>query len=95
MLAVVNWGEIAYITERTYGRDKPGDVLEAIDQLPIQIAEADRDTALLAARLKAGGGIAYADCFAAGLAQRDNADVATGDPELADVASEVDILWLA
>jgi predicted nucleic acid-binding protein len=47
-----------------------------------------------AARLKAGGGISYADCFAIATAQRYQAPLFTGDPEIIDWAGDVEVIDL-
>ena len=49
-----------------------------------------------AAELKALGGLSYADCFAASLAQELDATLVTGDPEFAGLEKEglIRVLWL-
>ena len=93
-LSVINWGEVRYITHRVYGEAKALEVVQAIDELPVEIIEATREVTAQAARLKARGGLAYADCFAAGLAILAQGEVLTGDPEFERVASDVPIRWL-
>ncbi len=95
-LSVVNLGEIAYIVERERGAAKTQEVLARIDELPISICETDRRLTLAAAHLKARYPIAYADCFAAALAQEKEAALVTGDPEFKDagVDAEVALMWL-
>lgn len=95
LLSVVNWGEVDYITRRLYDRDTADEVLAAIDELPIEVRDADRSLGRAAARFKARGGLSYADCFAAGLAHRVDGSVATGDPEFEQVEGEIDILWIS
>ncbi|MBP9665121.1 MAG: PIN domain-containing protein [Pyrinomonadaceae bacterium] len=48
----------------------------------------------MAAGYKAGGGISYADCFAAALAKQTNATLITGDREFKKLESEITIEWL-
>ena len=93
-LSVVNWGEVVYITQRVYGDEKASEVVQAIDELSIEVVEATRAVTAQAARLKARGGLAYADCFAAGLAVLWQGEVLTGDPEFEQVAADVPIRWL-
>lgn len=95
LLCVVNWGEIDYIVRRTYGPDEVERVHAAIEQLPIRLVNVDRDLAEEAAWLKARGGIAYADCFAAGVARVEEGVVLTGDPEFTAIEDEVSVQWLA
>ncbi len=95
-LNVVNLGEIAYIVERERGFSKTQETLARIDELPISICETDRRLALAAAHLKARYPIAYADCFAAALAQDKDAALVTGDPEFKNTGAdaEVSLVWL-
>ncbi len=94
LLSLINWGEIAYATMRIRGEEKAEALLQAIDELPIALINADRPLTREAARLKARGGISYADCFAAGLARLKEGDVVTGDPEFEVVEDVVPILCL-
>jgi ribonuclease VapC len=91
---VVNWGEVLYITERVYGADKADAVEAVMDDLPIEIVDADRVLTREAARLKVDGGLAYADCFAAGLALMADGEVVTSDPEFEAVEDRVAVRWL-
>lgn len=91
---VVNWGEVLYITERAYGTDKADEVEAVMDDLPIEIVNADRALTREAARLKVDGGLAYADCFAAGLALVADGEVVTGDPEFEAVEDRVAVRWM-
>jgi predicted nucleic acid-binding protein len=94
LLSTVNWGEVLYITRRVYGPDDEDAVCQALDDLPVALVSATRERVRAAARLKAEGGMAYADCFAAGLALDEGALLATGDPEFAGVADRIDIRWV-
>jgi len=96
LMCVVNLGEVMYIEERERGPDHAREVLAGIDELPIDIVEVDRPLTLKAAHLKAVCPIAYADCFAAALAQTTNATLVTGDPEFKKLMPEwgVRVEWL-
>lgn len=94
LLSVVNWGEVYYITLREAGPERAEQVAAAISTLPIDVITADLSLTREAARLKARGKIAYADCFAAALAKARNAELVTGDPEFKQVADTVKILWI-
>lgn len=91
---IVNWGEILYITQRTYGANTATRIEHVLDELPISWVEADRGLTRIAATLKAGGGLAYADCFAAALAIREQGAVITGDPEFARIEDRVEVKWM-
>jgi predicted nucleic acid-binding protein len=96
-LCIVNLGEIMYIVERERGLQKAQETLARIDELPIEVINVDRPLSLAAAHLKALSPIAYADCFAAALAQLKNASLVTGDPEFHKIKSNSNlrIEWLA
>lgn len=78
----VNLGEVAYIVERRHG---PAAADETVDDLRARLAstvDADADLTREAARIKAAGGMSYADAFAAATASTRDAVLLTGDPEL-------------
>jgi len=95
-MSVVNLGEVLYITERERGLPKAQEVLARIDELPIEVVDANRAHTLAAAHIKAQWPIAYADCFAAALAKLEEATIVTGDPEFRhlEAASVVPVAWL-
>jgi ribonuclease VapC len=95
-MCVINLGEILYIVERERGLPKAQEILAIIDELPIKIIDADRRLTLSAAHIKKDCPIAYADCFAAALAQISNATVVTGDPEFhkIETAFNLPVRWL-
>lgn len=93
LLSVVNWGEVDYVTRRVYGPDAAAEVRGIIEDLPIEIRDAGRAGTQAAARLKARGGLSYADCFAAGLADLVDGAVLTGDPEFERIEDLVDVRW--
>ena len=81
LLPVVNLGEVYYLVAREQGRQNAEEMLAVVDQLPLEVVDADRSLTIEAARLKAGHRISYADAFAAGLALGREAVLVTGDPE--------------
>jgi len=95
-MCVVNLGEVVYIVERERGLAKAQEALARIDELLIEIVNADRTLTLAAAHLKMDCPIAYADCFAAALSQIKNATLVTGDPEFRKIKPDCDlqIEWL-
>ena len=93
-ISVVNLGEVLYTVENRQGVEAAQETLAFIDQSPILTVDVDRSLALLAARLKAGSGIGYADCFAAACAQHLDAAVVTGDPHFEQLGDAVAIEWL-
>jgi PIN domain nuclease of toxin-antitoxin system len=93
-LSLVNLGEVYYITQRERGRDQAIETLVRINQLPLQQEPVDRELVLRAAALKADYAISYADAFAAGLAQRQQVPVVTGDPEFQKMTPVIEVVWL-
>lgn len=93
LMSVVNWGEVYYAIWRTRGPSVAEEVLRQIAQLPIQIINADPELTKLAASLRVKYKLAYADCFAAALAQQRKATLVTADTDFARVEGQVRILW--
>ena len=96
-MCVVNLGEVMYIVERERGLPRAQETLARIDELPIEIVNADRTLTLTAAHLKVDCPIAYADCFAAALSQLKNAALVTGDTEFRKIKPDrnVRVEWLS
>lgn len=94
LLCVINWGEIYYTTMREQGEKVAEAVIDLLAHYPLKLIEADHQLTKAAARLKGRYKIAYADCFAAALAQQRGATVLTGDPEFKLLEKEVKIAWL-
>ncbi len=94
-LTSINWGEVYYTRLQTGDEEKAEEAVRAIKNMPIDVVE-EIDTRLTkqAGKYKALGGIAYADCFAAALAKKENAILVTGDKELAQLEKEIKILWI-
>jgi len=80
-ICAVNWGEALYRLMQTHGEGARDTALEKLTRLPIAPVAAGPYLASRAARLKAGSGLGYADCFAAALAITLDAPLATGDPD--------------
>jgi len=93
-LALINLGEVVYITERERGLAKAQEVLAIIEQLPIEILSVDRQVVLEAAHVKANYPVAYADAFAITAAQANDGVLVTGDPEFEAVKDFVRIEWI-
>lgn len=94
LLSVVNWGELYYVTMREYGEEYAEKVRHALSQMPIEVRDADKELTLIASRLKAGGGLSYADCFAAALAMKRKCELVTGDKEFKQVEGSVKVRWI-
>lgn len=95
-MCVINWGEIYYSVRRGVSPEAAEQKAREIASMPIEIVsvEADLQLARQAAIYKAGGGLAYADCFAAALAKLRNAELVTGDREFELLKDALKIHWL-
>ena len=93
-MSVINLGEVAYIVERRWGRERMREILAYLDTTKLQIFEATRVRTLAAAHIKANHALSYADAFAAALALTLDATLITGDPEFQTVSGEISIEWL-
>ena len=93
-LSVINLGELYYISLRERGREMAEQILFLMEQLPIDIVNADVEMTLEAAKLKGSHPVAYADCFAAALAIQKNAKVVTGDPEFKIFERILSVEWI-
>jgi ribonuclease VapC len=95
LMTWVNVGEVAYIVERRWGMGRLHTVLATVQATALEIVPVERELALRAAHIKAEYPIAYADAFAAALAQRAAATLVTGDPEFKLLDALLRIHWLA
>lgn len=93
LMSVVNWGEIYYSVWRDRGEAAANERLRTVAQFPIEVVDADMETAKLAAALKARHKLPYVDCFAAALAKQRGAQVVTTDRDFERVAKDVSVLW--
>ena len=67
-ISVVNWGEVYYTIARGAGFAETVRIMDRVKMLPLAILDADESVTTKAAKLKAGHGLPYADCFAAATA---------------------------
>jgi len=81
VMSLINLGEVIY---RAIPRRGERRTLEAVGAVRrrIQVEDVDYDMVIAAARLKAGHRLSYADAFCVATAQRHDAVVYTGDPEI-------------
>ena len=94
LMTCVNAGEVAYIVERRWGVERLYTALALMEATALEIVPVERELALLAAHIKAEHAVAYADAFAAALAQHLAATLVTGDPEFSLLEGVVDLHWL-
>jgi len=65
-----------------------------IFRLPVEFVETDWDLIREAAMIKSQYPMAFADCFAAAVAQHTDALIMTGDPEFKLIEDQVKIQWI-
>jgi ribonuclease VapC len=89
-----NLGEIWYQVARRRSEPEADASVDEIRELGFEVESAGWELTRQAAALKARYAVSYADCFAAALAQRREAELVTGDPEFQRLDEEVKIRWL-
>jgi ribonuclease VapC len=94
LMSAVNYGEIIYITKKTFGDRKKIECLAAIERLGIEVLPIPNELIFTAAEYKAEFSISYADCFALASALENRAVLVTGDPEFKKVEHLVKIIWI-
>ena len=94
LLSTVNWGEVFYVTHRTYGAAQAAHVAQVLETFPLELVPVHLELARQAALLKAVRGLPYADCFAAALAKTRKATLVTGDHDFKPLEGELKLLWL-
>lgn len=96
-ISAINAGEVLYALHRRRGPEGAA-IAEGIifAQPRLHVVEATWPRVRAAAMLKAGGGISYADAFAAGLAQELDAPLVTGDHEFERLerSGVIRVIWL-
>ncbi|HSJ52951.1 MAG TPA: PIN domain-containing protein [Anaerolineae bacterium] len=94
LMTWVNVGEVAYIVERRWGVERLHAALAMMEATAIEIVPVGRELAVAAAHIKAKHALAFADAFAAALAQESAAILVTGDPEFRVLENVLKIQWL-
>jgi predicted nucleic acid-binding protein len=88
VMSSINLGEVYYALVKSHGPAVAEDRTAAVRRA-IRVEDPDWALVVAAARLKAGGGISYADAFCVATAERHRAPLYTGDPEI--LAMEVPV----
>ncbi len=93
IMCSVNLGEALYVLIRAHGEDAGN---RAVSRARAELKVLDPSWSLVAgaARIKVGGGLSYADCFALATARRHDAPLWTGDPELLALAAPDEVVDL-
>jgi len=94
-MSLINFGEVATITERERGLSKVYAVLSIIHTLPIALLKVEDSVVLNAAHIKAHYRLSYAGAFAAATARLWGGKLITGDPELKALdGREIIVEWI-
>jgi predicted nucleic acid-binding protein len=86
-ISSINLGEVLYIHMREAGEDPAVAIIEAVRKR-LDVLDPDWPLVSTAAKVKARGGLSYADAFCIATAVRLDAPLWTGDPEIVEQAGE-------
>lgn len=93
LISAINVGEVYYFLRKRHSGKLAESWREASRTLPVTIEVPTSDDIWSAATLKSQFPIAYADAFAAALAQKYNCPLVTGDPEFRSI-DQLEIDWI-
>ena len=94
LMTTVNWAEVLYRVRRKRGEAGVQEARRFEETMPVVVLVADHALAEAAAEFKAAHKMSLADAFAAALAQREDAELVTGDPELKALHGQIKLRWL-
>jgi predicted nucleic acid-binding protein len=94
LMSAINVGEVYYFLTKHHSQDLAESWRESWRTLPVTIEVPTAEDIWSASSLKGRFAIAYADAFAAALAQTYNCPLVTGDPELRQV-DQLELDWIA
>lgn len=93
VISAVNLGEVLYKLERGHGPKRANALVEQVRAVTL-VEDPDWDLVVRAAHIKAAGGISYADSYCVATAQRHEAPLYTGDPEILALGHLVELVDL-
>jgi uncharacterized protein len=93
VVCAVNLGEVLYTLERNCGQERATHLVDLVRSVT-EVDEPDWELAADAAHIKAGGRLSYADAFCVATAQRHQAPLYTGDPEILSLKGLVELVDL-
>ena len=93
-LSLLSFGEIYYILIREIGIDEATRIITKIESLDVKIIPVDSTLTKEAAKIKAKGGLSYADSFVIAAAIKLKGTVVTGDGEFKKFSRTVAIKWI-
>jgi PIN domain nuclease of toxin-antitoxin system len=92
-MSSINLGEALYMETRRVGASRSAKAIRAA-RAQMTVVDPDWELVSAAAGFKAQGGLSYADAFCVATAQRLDAPVLTGDPEIVALAGEIEVVDL-
>lgn len=92
-MSSINLGEALYAETRRVGPSRSAEAIRAARR-QMTVVDPDWDLVSVAASFKARGGLSYADAFCVATAQRLDAPVLTGDPEIVALNGEIEVVDL-
>jgi PIN domain nuclease of toxin-antitoxin system len=93
VVSSVNLGEVLYTLEREQGHERAIELVDPV-RLVTFVEDPDWDLVVRAAHIKAEGGLSYADAYCVATAQRHDAPLYTGDPEILALSHLVELVDL-
>jgi len=93
LMSAINVGEVYYFLRKHHSEALAESWRESSPTLPVTVEVPTANDIWNAAALKGRFRIAYADAFAAALAQKYNCPLVTGDPELRSV-EQLELDWI-
>jgi predicted nucleic acid-binding protein len=93
IMSAINLGEVLYKLERDHGRERAAKLVDRVRAVTT-VEDPDWDLVVRAAHIKAEGGLSYADSYCVATAQRHNAPLYTGDPEILALTHLVELVDL-
>jgi predicted nucleic acid-binding protein len=93
MICWINLGEVLYRAIPRRGERRATNAVRAVSRR-LRVEEVDGRLVLAAARVKATHRLSYADAFCVATAQRHNAPLYTGDPEIVALPGLVEVVDL-
>lgn len=91
----INLGEVFYNIARKKDFESANEVISDLLLLPIKTHEPSKSDIMAAARLKSTHRLSYADAFAVALAEKLNAAIFTGDPDILAIEDRFTVLKLS
>jgi predicted nucleic acid-binding protein len=93
-MSVVNWGEMYSAISRVAGREAATRKMEELEQLPIELVDADSTVTWSAAEWSAQHKLPYLSCIGAATAKAQKATFVTAEKEFESVGNALKLLFV-